>query len=79
MDGAASCGFELGKDLNVYHAAGDREFCVKGKLMEAEDKLNLRLRIGQHTGGSLVVYFDHCSQQGFKSNPFLPAAQAAII
>ncbi|BDA41908.1 probable serine/threonine-protein kinase WNK2 at N-terminal half [Coccomyxa sp. Obi] len=37
---------------------GDREFCVKGKLMETEDKLNLRLRIGQHTGPSKVVEFD---------------------
>lgn len=35
-------------------AAGDREFCVKGRLMEAEDKLNLRLRIGQHDGAALT-------------------------
>ncbi len=41
-------------------AVGDREFCVKGKLMETEDKLNLRLRIGQHTG----VFCGSCSDCG---------------
>ena len=29
--------------------AGDRSFCVKGKVVDDEDKLSLRLRIG-HTG-----------------------------
>lgn len=30
--------------------AGDREFCVRGRLQGDEDKLNLRLRIAQPHG-----------------------------
>ena len=40
--------------IRLCPAAGDREFCVKGKLMDADDKLNLRLRIGQHIGETAI-------------------------
>ncbi|KAK9834073.1 hypothetical protein WJX81_007927 [Elliptochloris bilobata] len=37
---------------------GDREFCVRGRLQGDEDKLNLRLRIGQPHGPCKTVEFD---------------------
>ena len=49
----------------VHLYAGDRGFCVKGKLTEAEDKLNLRLRIGQPEGVvSTHVDLTWCLWQG---------------
>ena len=42
--------------------AGDRSFCVKGKVVDDEDKLSLRLRIGHTEHGG-----DHPFGHGFAS------------
>ena len=42
---------------HYYFTAGDRSFCVKGKVQEDEDKLSLRLRIGHTEGGGTQFSF----------------------